>query len=146
MKNIGIVRDSYRKVVRSEMSYRGLTCSVDEVLKDTIRGCLCIATRGSSNPDDFKYYIDGIGRIRNHIISQMFNGEIAGAFASRVMYLAASILTGNDNILGIKEGAEYVAQKPEISKPKWFSYLKIVDPVSYRYLIEASRLLKNIEI
>lgn len=76
----------------------------------------------------------------------MFNGEIAGAYASGVMYLAASILTGNDSILGIKDGAEYVAQKPGISKPKWFSYLKIVDPVSYGYLIEASRLLKNIEI
>ena len=38
-----IVRDSYNKVVHSEMSYRGLTCSTEEVLKDTIRGCLCIA-------------------------------------------------------------------------------------------------------
>ena len=76
----------------------------------------------------------------------MFNGEIAGAFASRVMYLAASVLTGNDNILGIKDGGEYAAQKPEISKPKWFSYMRIVDPVSYGYLIEASRLLKNVEI
>ncbi|MBE5872206.1 MAG: nucleotidyl transferase AbiEii/AbiGii toxin family protein [Lachnospiraceae bacterium] len=146
MKDIEIVRDSYNKVVRSEMSYRGLTCSVEDVLKDTIRGCLCIATRGGSNPDDFKYYIDGIGRIRNHIISQMFNGEIAGAYASRVMYLAASVLTGNDSILGIKDGGEYVAQKPEIFKPKWFSYMRIVDPVSYGYLIEASRLLKNVEI
>jgi hypothetical protein len=67
---------------------------VEDVLKDTIRGSLCIATRGGSNPDDFKYYIDGIGRIRNHIISQMFNGEIAGAYASRVMYLAATSCRG----------------------------------------------------
>ena len=146
MKNLEIVRDSYRKVVRSEMSYRGLTCPMEDVLKDTIRGCLCIATRGGNNPDDFKYYIDGIGRIRNHIISQMFNGEIAGAYASRVMYLAANVLTGNDHILRIIDGREYAAQKAEISKPKWFSYMRIVDPVSYGYLIEASRLLKDIEI
>lgn len=146
MKDIGIVRDSYSKVVRSEMSYRGLTCSPEEVLRDTIEGCLCIASRGSSDPDDFKYYIDGIGRIRNHIISQMFNGEIAGAYASRVMYLAASILTGNDDILIIRDGAGYVDQKAEISKPKWFSYLRIVDTVSYGYLIEASRLLKDVEL
>lgn len=146
MKNIEIVRDSYRKVVNSEMSYRGLTCGIEDVLKDTIRGCLCIATRGGSNPEDFKYYIDGIGRIRNHIIRKMFNGEIAGAYASRVMYLAASILTGNDDIVNIEDGSKYIAQRVEISKPKWFTYLKIVDPISYGYLIEASRLLKDVEI
>ncbi len=146
MSNIGVVRDSYNKVVRSEMSYRGLTCSVKEVLKDTIRGCLCIATRGSFAPDDFKYYIDGIGRIRNHVISQMFNGEIAGAYASRVMYLAASVLTENNNIVSIKDGREYIAQKAEIVKPKWFSYLKIIDSISYGYLIEASKLLKNVDL
>ena len=146
MKDIGIVRESYNKVVRSEMSYRGLTCPVEDVLKDTIRGCLCIATRGGSNPDDFKYYNNGIGRIRNHIISQMFNGEIAGAYASRVMYLAASMLTGNNDILKITDAGGYVAQKSEISKPKWFSYMRIVDPVSYGYLIEASRILRDVEL
>lgn len=146
MKDIRTVRDSYKRVVHSEMSYRGLTCSTEEVLKDTIRACFCIATRGGSEPDDFKYYIDGIGRIRNHIISQMFNGEIAGTYAGRVMYLAASILTGNDDIISIKEGERYIDQRAEASKPKWFSYMKIVDLVSYGYLIEALRLLKDIEM
>ncbi len=146
IKDIGIVRDSYNKVVHSEMSYRGLTCSTEEVLKDTIRGCLCIATRGDSNPDDFRYYIDGIGRIRNHIINQMFNGEIAGAYTSRVLYLAASLLIGKDDIIKIKDGDEYVTQKVEVFKPRWFSYMRIVDPVSYGYLIEASRLLRDVEI
>ena len=146
MKNYGIVRNSYNNIVRSEMSYRGFTCQVEDVLKDTIRGCLCIASRGGSNPDDFKYYIDGIGRIRNHIISQMFNGEIAGAYASRVMYLAACILTGNDDICKITDVVKYAAHKPVISKPKWFSYMRIVDPVSYGYLIEALRLLRDIEV
>lgn len=101
---------------------------------------------GGSNPDDFKYYNNGIGRIRNHIISQMFNGEIAGAYASRVMYLAASMLTGHDDILKITDAGGYVAQKSEISKPKWFSYMRIVDPVSYGYLIEASRILRDVEL
>ena len=146
MKDIRKVRKSYSKVISSEMSYRGLTCPTEDVLKDTISGCLCIASRGGSDPDDFNYYIDGIGRIRTHIISRMFNGEIAGAYAGRVMYLAASVLTGNDAVLKIKDGGEYDAQKPEIYKPKWFSYMKNVDPVSYGYLIEASRLLKSVEI
>jgi hypothetical protein len=76
----------------------------------------------------------------------LFNGEIAGAYASRVMYLAASMLTGKDDIHKITDGRGYSAQTAEISKPKWFSYMRIVDPVSYGYLIEASRLLKDVEI
>ena len=145
MNSIDVVKNSYYKIVRSEMTYRGLICAPEDVLKDTLKGCLCIATRGNSNPDDFKYYIDGISRIRNHIISQMFNGEIAGTYASKVMYLAASILTGNNEFLNIKNGAPYVSQKAEIAKPKWFSYMRVIDPISYGYLIEASKLLKDIE-
>ena len=146
INDIRVVRESYNKVVCSEMAYRGLTCAKEDVLKDTIRGCLCIASRGQSNSDDFKYYIDGIGRIRNHIINQMFNGEIAGAYASKVMYLAASVLTGKEDILKITDAGEYATQKMEIYKPKWFSYMRIIDPVSYGYLIEVTRLLKDIEI
>ena len=104
------------------------------------------AIKSVDMPFVFKGGTSLIGRIRNHIIRKMFNGEIAGAYASRVMYLAASILTGNDDIVNIEDGSKYIAQRVEISKPKWFTYLRIVDPISYGYLIEASRLLKDVEI
>ena len=91
------VRESYHRIVKSELGYRGLDVSPEDVLRDTIKGCLCIASRG--NPEeDYPYYKDGIYRIRNHILGRKFSGEIAGGYASRVLYLAASILTGQDSI------------------------------------------------
>ncbi len=146
MTDYGEVRIAYERIVRAEMGYRGLAISPEEVLKDTISSCLCIASRGMSEEGDYTYFKDGISRIRNHILGGKFSGEIAGAYASRVMYLAAAILTGQEKIQSIKDAAAYSGQKMEIEKPKRFSYLRIVDSVSYGYLIEAIRLLRDAEL
>ncbi len=95
-----------------------LSISAEDVLKDTINGCLCIASRGIPNGEDYTYFKDGISRIRNHIIGSRFGGDVAGAYAG---------------------------QKIEIEKPKRFSYMRIVDPLSYGYLIEAAKLLQGTE-
>ena len=85
---------TYQRTVRAEMMYRDLPISQEDVLKDTIAGCLCIASHGTLNSEDYARYKDGIARIRNHILGNKFSGEIAGAYASRVLYLAAALLTG----------------------------------------------------
>lgn len=136
------VRAAYKRIVRSELGYRGLSVSPEDVLADTISGSLCIASRG--NPEgDYAFYMDGISRIRNHIIGGRFGGELAGASAGRVLYLAASLLTGTDAVIRIEDGLAYSGQTPEIEKPRRFSYLKVVDPVAYGYLVEATRLLQG---
>jgi len=107
LNDYGEVRSSYDRIVRSEMKYRGLALSPEEVLKDTIKGCLCIASRGQSNEREYAYYKDGIFRIRNHILGNRFGGEIAGAYASRVLYLASAMLAGHDKIVSIKDANAY---------------------------------------
>jgi len=142
MTDISEVKASYDRIVRSELSYRGLLMDPEEVLKDTISGALCIASRG--NPEgDYPLYKDGISRIRNHILGGKFSGEIAGVYASRVLYLAASIFTGQETIMKIEDVTMYTGMKPEIDKAKRFSYLRVVDPVAYGYFIEAVKLLQN---
>ena len=142
MTDLSEVKASYDRIVRSELSYRGLFLSSDAVLRDTICGALCIASRG--NPEgDYPLYKDGISRIRNHILGGKFSGEIAGAYACRVLYIAVAILTGQETIKRIEYGSEYGGVKPEIEKAKRFSYLRIVDPVSYGYLAEAAKLLRD---
>lgn len=139
------VRSSYEKIVKSEMGYRGLTILTEEVLKDTIKGSLCIASRGLSDGEAYPYYKDGISRIRSHILGSKFSGEIAGAYASRVLYLASSLLIGNDSVTKITNPSTYSDQKIELSKPKSFSYLRIVDPIAYGYIVEAGKLLQGTE-
>ena len=46
MTDYGEVRTSYNRIAKSEMDYRGLVFSPEDVLKDTIRGSLCVASRG----------------------------------------------------------------------------------------------------
>lgn len=139
------VRASYDKIVRLEMGYRGLTIPTEEVLKDTIKGSLCIASRGQSYEEEYSYYKNGISRIRNHILGGKFSGEIAGAYASRVLYITSNILAGTDSVTKIKDPAAYLEQKIEFAKPKSFSYLRIVDPASYGYVVEAGKLLQDTE-
>ncbi len=140
------VKESYCRIVQSEIGYRGIDCSPAEVLEDTVRSCLCIASRGMSNEVDYRYFKDGINRIRNHIMGKNFSGEVAGAYASRVLYLAASLLTEQDTIKKIQDPTIYLGEEPRITKPKRFSYLRVVDPLAYAYLIEAMRLLKETEL
>lgn len=127
---------AYRRIVASEMGYRGLALSQEDVLMDTIESCLCIASRGELHPDQYPYFKKGILRIKNHILSGSFSGEIAGACACRVLYLAASILVGAKSLP--KKVSE---AKVEFPKPRSFSYLRVVDPVAYGYAARASELL-----
>ena len=145
MNNYDEVRTSYDRIVRAEMGYRGLSISPEEVLKDTIRGCLCVASRGQFDEEEYTYYKDGIFRIRNHILGGKFSGEIAGAYASRVLYLASAILTGKNTVAKINDQSVYYDQKIELAKPKRFSYLRIVDPIAYGYVVEAGKLLQDTE-
>ncbi len=143
MSNYDEVRASYEKIVRAELRYRGLSIMPEDVLKDTIKGCLCVASRGQLGEKEYIYYKDGISRIRNHIINGKFSGEIAGVYASKLLYLVSSILTGQDAIELINDFSQYVNQKIEFEKPKSFSYLRIVNPIAYGYIIKASKLLQG---
>lgn len=145
MTDFGDVCASYDKIVRSEMRYRGLTISKEEVLKDTIKGSLCIASRGQVYEGEYSYYRDGIMRIRNHILGGKFSGEIAGTYAAKVLYLASSMLAGSNSITKITDPAAYAGQKVELPKSKSFSYLRIVDPVAYGYIVEAGKTLQGTE-
>ena len=145
MNDYNGVRTSYNRIARAEMSYRGLSITPEDVLKDTIRGSLCIASRGQTDAEEYAYYKDGISRIRNHILGTKFSGEIAGAYAAKVLYLTSSMMAGQETVTKITDGSLYSNQTVLLPKPKQFSYLRIVDPAAYGYVVEASKLLRNIE-
>ena len=75
-----------------------------------------------------------------------FNENQLGSNNSSSINLYNENEKNNDDICKITDVVKYAAHKPVISKLKWFSYMRIVDPVSYGYLIEALRLLRNVEI
>lgn len=137
---------TYNEVVKCEMGYRGLNISKSDVLKDTIEGCLCIASRGQLKHEDYFYYKDGISRIRSHIIGRKFNGEIAGAYAGKILYLVSNIFLDNQKIEKIEDLDKFVNAGIEFEKPRSFSYLQVVDPIAYACVVKTSTMLKNTEL
>ena len=143
MSDYNEVCTSYQKIVKAETEYRGLPISPREVLMDTITGCLSIASKGQLSGEDYSHFKDGISRLRNHVLGGKFSGEIAGAYASRVLYLASSMLVGADSVTKIHDPNDYAGQMVELPKPKSFSYLRIVDPIAYGYIVETGKLLRG---
>ena len=136
---------SYGRIVRTEMEYRGLAIPMEEVLKDTIKASLCIASRGQLSKEEYSYYKDGIMRIRNHILGGKFSADIAGTYASKVLFLASSMLAGRSSVTKITDLSAYSGEKTELPKPRSFSYLRIVDPIAYGYIVEAGKVLQETE-
>ena len=140
MTDFSEVKGTWKNSVQTELRYRRLQISPEDVLQDTINGCLCIASRGIPE-GDYGYYKDGISRIRSHILRGKFSGEIAGAYACRVLYLAASILSDQNAVVKIDDASVYSGRTTGLDRPRRFSYLRFADPISWGYLIEAEKLL-----
>ena len=138
------VADVYRHVAQVEMGYRSLSSSVEEVLLDTIDSCLCIMGRGGIRSDDYQGFIDGINSIQGHIFRGRINGENAGMMACEVMYLAACILTGQEEYTRVTDPGQYSQDRLTMKGAKKIGYIRNVDPLAYAYLVKSFQLLQPV--
>ncbi len=88
-----LVRKTYDQVANDEIKYRGINITPDDCLKDTFKVTLCLLSRGSISPEDYRYMIAGIGKIQNHVFGFGFNGEAAYRFAAPVLLFVAKMIT-----------------------------------------------------
>ena len=116
--------------------------STDEVLKDTIRSCLCIISKGTICKDDYKYFSSGIRRIAGHIYNENFNGEIAAQIACEVLYLVTCIYS-NSEYENIVNYDKYINEKIQIKGARSINYLQKTNIQSYAYLFESLKLICN---
>ena len=136
------VQLTYRNTVSEELAYRGLKLSPEDVLRDTVKACSCIISRGTLEKEDYQEYIKGIRSVGSHIISSGYNGEIAANQACKVMYLAACLLTGG-TFHKIEHPEDYINQNLGKSIYRKLSYMKKQKLEAYGYLVEAVRLLNE---
>ncbi|MBQ7433475.1 MAG: nucleotidyl transferase AbiEii/AbiGii toxin family protein [Lachnospiraceae bacterium] len=137
-KEVGKV---YQNVVAKELAYRALDLQPEDVLSDTIRSCLCLMGRGSIGKDEYPLYADGIDRIQGHVFSGVFNGENAGIHACSILYIVASMLSGQKFCNRIEKAEEYQDVALKVKNAKRITYIKRIDLVAYAYLIEAYNML-----
>ena len=136
------VLKTYKRVVASEIAYRGLRISHEEVLEDTIAASLVIASRGKSFRDDYPVYLDGIHGVATQILTERFSGEIASYRAANLVYMASCLLT-ETSYEAVENYDEYV--KESLTQPdlKILSKMKKAQPMQYAYLVKADHLLSK---
>ena len=140
MKDYKKVVEVYNKIALVELNYRGMSCEVKDVLKDTIKSCLCIISKGGIIKSEYNYYIDGIRRIAGHIYNENFNGEKASFIACKVLYLVSCIYTESDYII-IKDWDTFKNKKLSFKGARSVNYIKKVNMESYAYLCSTINLL-----
>lgn len=133
----------YNTVSRIELGYRGLEKGSVDCLKDTIESCICIMGRGGIRPEEYMNFKTGISSIQGHIFIGRINGENAGAYASEVMYLAASLLTGQQEYVPIADPDEYRLIQLKMKGIKKLSGMRNTDPMAYAYMVKSFKMLQE---
>lgn len=143
MDDYETVVKAYENVSHVELGYRGLCCTTEDCLKDTIDSCICIMGRGSIRANEYKYLSMGINAIQGHIFEGRINGENAGIYASEVMYLATCILTKQNKFERISHPEEYTNYHLNIKGIKKISSLRNIEPLAYAYIVKSFQLLNE---
>lgn len=142
MTNFNEVKETYENIVKTEMGYRSLTESMDDVLFDTIRSAACIVGRGSLyKSPDYAVYSKGVRAIGSHLLAKKYDMLMAGIDACQVMYLASCILSGKNEFSLLTDYESYRKEQILQGEFKSLSSIRKVSIENYAYLIET---FKNI--
>ena len=143
MQNHKQFRATYDRAVVEELAFRGLELRKEEVLKDTIRACISIISRGEYDKEDYVEYLKGFRSLTDHILGNKFTPEIAADKACSVMCLAAGALTQTD-YPKIANAAGYEKERLAGDQYKRLAYIRKRNLEAYGYLVEATRMLEGV--
>ena len=132
---------TYDRAVVEELAFRGLDLEKSDVLRDTIRACISIISRGVYDKNDYVEYLKGIHSLTSHILGKKFTPELAAEKACSVMCLAASVLTGAD-YPQIVDPSSYAKERLAGNQYKKLAYIRKRNLEAYGYLVEATRMLE----
>lgn len=135
------VRRSYLGIVSSEIRYRGIDVSTEDVLRDTLEASACIASRGQYG-DDYGKYLQGIKRIVTHVYDERFSAEKAAVMACKVMHMAACVLK-NVPYEYIDDYSPYVRKDIGFSRYSKLSKLRKFTAEGFAHIVKAVEILQE---
>jgi predicted nucleotidyltransferase component of viral defense system len=90
--DLNIVRSTFKKFAKTELSYRELDNLTEKnVLDDIYQTALCIVTRGADGKCNFEELQQGIQKISRFVFSESYHLDKAITHASKAAYLAILI-------------------------------------------------------
>ena len=137
--------ETYKTAVAEEIQFRGENWDAGYVLRDTIRACMSIVSRGGYDKEDYAEYLRGIKSLKNHILESGYNVEDATWKACKVMYLASCLISDNA-YQKIINPEEYITSRLEGDDYKKLAYVRKAKPEAFAFLVEATRNLAEIKL
>ena len=89
-----------------------------------------------------RFFVKGIHSIGGHVLSMKYSATIAANQASRVMYLASCMLTGQP-FTPIEDPEPYLQANIGKSQYKKLSYMRSQSPEAFAYIVEALRMIEE---
>ncbi|KQC13723.1 MAG: hypothetical protein APR63_07720, partial [Desulfuromonas sp. SDB] len=128
ISDLEIVNESFQNLANKEIQYRSnkfkkenIIISPDEILKDTIRTCILIASKGRYKGQDElnKFYSlnQGMSELKSYLITGNFRWEDAVAASSKIVYLTSKLLARDFKAMSIYSGED--VKKLTIINPIW---------------------------
>ncbi len=143
IKEVDIVADTFEIFAETELKYRDLHLSIDDVLDDIIHTALCISVRGRGGTGDFNALQQGILRIRSYIFSERYHIEKAIVHAARAAYCAVLIKAGSSELQRFNKADDVVNWSIAMSLPPALNKLKKSNPEAFFYWYQAGKLNKD---
>ena len=142
MNDFTEVKDTFRAVAKTEMTYRDLDIDPNDILEDTMESCLCIIGNGRINRQEYEIYSSGIDRIQGHLFDSDLNRNITAYSACELLYLCASIYrdsTACNNMMNASEADVIDIGNSKVVKT--VSYVRKANKTAGLYLREAVALM-----
>ncbi len=141
MDNLNEVKESYERVAKAEIDYRGGKYSLDECLIDTIKTGVCIASRGKILREDYPFLMDGSRQIQNFIFSEKFTPEKATDRVPLLISFASALLENQP--FKLYNGETINEWKFKHKGLNTVNHLRKRTPEGYFYAVNADIMLRE---
>lgn len=134
---------TYDRAVVDEIGYRDLTITRDDVLRDTIQSCACVAGKGVYDKEEYFLFLRGIRAVGGHVLSMKYGVSIAAEQACRVMHLASCLLARRSYV-PIVSPEDYLQENIGKTRYKKLSYMRNQSAEAFAHVVEALRNLGDV--
>jgi len=141
-KNIDAVIKTFHPVAKSEIGYRDLKITPDDVLQDIFDTCIIICERNEKSKE-FLHLQTGIKKIFNFIFIEKFRIESAIVCASKAAYLSLLVKEGVKEIPARYNGPQEIKDWSITNKRfQKFDVFKRTNPEAFFYWHKAIEIIK----
>lgn len=143
-EDLEVIKTTFRKIVKTEMTYRDLNNIMpSDVLDDIYQTSLCLSLRGMIDKGNFDLLQQGIQRVERFIFSESYHIEKAIAHSAKAAYLSRLIETDAKTFEKFKDPKQVADAIIELPHNTKLNKLKKSSPEAFFYWWKATQLVNQ---